>query len=299
MTDIECIDLNFNGRPGSIAAYLIPHPAGAVLVDAGPGSSLPHLRQALSARGFRPDQVTHVLLTHIHLDHAGTAGWFARQGARILVHPFGAPHLVNPERLLASARRIYGDRMEEKWGEFLPVPAERIEIVEDDAQLRIGGLEFRALHTPGHAEHHICYAFEDVCFTGDVGGVRKPGPFYVRLPFVPPETHLRKWRTSLERIRASGCTRIAVTHFGIHSGLTTHVDYALQVLDSVEKWMAAVMPEIPDGTTFQERYIAWLHEEGRRGGFEDALMTKYDVESPVNMGAAGLFRYWQKESGTK
>ena len=140
------------------------------------------------------------MLTHIHLDHAGSAGWWARQGAQIYVHPVGAPHLLNPEKLLASATRIYGDQMETLWGEFLPVPQSQLNVANDAEEIVIGNLHFIPINTPGHAEHHYAYLFEDICFTGDVGGVRIPGYPYLRVPMPPPELHMSKWRDSLTRL---------------------------------------------------------------------------------------------------
>ena len=125
-TDVITLDLNFQGKTQTIASYLIRHSSGVVLIESGPGSSITGLRTGLAANGLTVSDVTHVLLTHIHLDHAGAAGWLARQGAQIYVHPVGAPHMLNPEKLLASAGRIYGDQMEKLWGEFLPVPKERL-----------------------------------------------------------------------------------------------------------------------------------------------------------------------------
>src|SRR6185503_6218070 len=125
-TRVITLDLNFKGRPHAIASYLIRHNDGAVLIESGPGSTLPALEEGLAKEGLSPRNVTHVLLTHIHLDHAGAAGWLARQGAMIYVHRVGAPHMLYPEKLIASATRIYGDRMESLWGEFLPVPQDQL-----------------------------------------------------------------------------------------------------------------------------------------------------------------------------
>ena len=180
MPKVYVLDLEFQGVPGTIASYLIPHRRGVVLVECGPGSTLPHLEQALAAQGYGLDDVTDVLLTHIHLDHAGAAGALARRGATIHVHPVGAPHLANPEKLLASAGRIYGDQMETLWGEFLPVPEERLHVVEDEETVVIEGLRFLGLDTPGHAYHHHVYLHEGVCFSGDIGGVRLAGQRHLR-----------------------------------------------------------------------------------------------------------------------
>src|SRR6185503_16739075 len=172
-TRVITLDLNFQGRPHAIASYLIRPPKGdaAVLIESGPGSTLASLEAGLAREGLSPRDVTHVLLTHIHLDHAGAAGWLARQGAQIYVHPVGAPHMLNPQKLLASAARIYGDRMESLWGEFLPVPENRLKVPKDGETIVVGNLEFVPLHSPGHAEHHYAYMFEDMIFCGDVGGV--------------------------------------------------------------------------------------------------------------------------------
>src|SRR4030042_4609731 len=125
---VVTIDLKFMGRANAIAAYLIPHRRGAVLVECGPGSTTTALEVGLSENGFHAEDITDVLLTHIHLDHAGAAGWLARRGARIHVHSAGAPHLLDPEKLLSSAKRIYGDMMDRLWGDFLPVQAGQLNV---------------------------------------------------------------------------------------------------------------------------------------------------------------------------
>lgn len=294
MATIICIDTDLYGYKNAIAAYLIPYSHGAVLIDTGPGSTLGNLKSALAIQGIKLEHITHVLLTHIHLDHAGAAGWLARQGAQIYVHPIGAPHLLNPEKLLASARRIYGERMDDLWGKFLSVPATNLLEVQDGAEIAIGNIRIMALYTPGHADHHVSYFVQDTCFSGDAGGVRKPGPRYIRLPFVPPETHLGKWRNSLNRIKTMGCKRIALTHFGIYDDAQAHLELACRDLDMVEQWLETVMPEIPDVKTLQGRFTSWLHEQGQAMGLGEGLLKAYDFASPIPMGASGLFRYWHK-----
>ena len=123
--------------------------------------------------GFSLKDVTHVFLTHIHLDHAGAAGYLANQGAQIFVHPLGAPHMLNPEKLINSATRIYGELMDTLWGQFLAVPADKLTVLQDGDEVAIGKLRLTALDTPGHAEHHFAYVLDDICFSGDVGAVRK------------------------------------------------------------------------------------------------------------------------------
>jgi glyoxylase-like metal-dependent hydrolase (beta-lactamase superfamily II) len=294
MPSIDCIDLHFRYFDSSIASYVIRYPGGAVLVDPGPESTLDSLRAGLAALGLTTKDVSHVLLTHIHLDHAGAAGWFAGQGARVFVHPVGAPHALNPEKLIASAGRLYGDRMDELWGPIRPVPAGQLVEVQDGAQIEAGPLRFTALHTPGHAEHHIAYLFEDAVFSGDVGGVRMAGPFYLRLPFVPPETDLGKWRLSLERIRAADPRRIAPTHFGVYPDAREHLALALRQLGEVEAWLETVLPEVPDAEALYAQLVPWMHEQGLALGLDESLLAAYDQASPAKMAASGLFRYWQK-----
>src|SRR5512139_1707580 len=147
---IVTLDLNFQGRPHAIASYLIRNGDAVVLIESGPGSTLTALEAGLAKEGLSPRDVTHVLLTHIHLDHAGAAGWLAKQGAEIYVHPVGAPHMLNPEKLISSATRIYGDKMGLLWGEFLPVPENQLMIPNDAEEIVIGNLRFLPINTPGH-----------------------------------------------------------------------------------------------------------------------------------------------------
>lgn len=295
---LQTLDMNFNGTPGAIAVYLVPHAHGAVLIECGPGSTQAALQAGVEARGFRLEEVTDVLLTHIHLDHAGAAGWLANKGARIHVHPVGAPHLLNPEKLLASAARIYGDRMDELWGEFLPVPADRLAVVEDNQIIEIEGLRFRALDTPGHAYHHHVYIHDDLIFTGDIGGVRIGGTRHLRMPMPPPEFHLELWRESLHRLQrelaAGSFSRLAPTHFGVYTDPGWHFAAALQALDEVEIWMHRVMAADPDTETLKELFTTWARERSLRYGIDAGLLDPLETANPSWMSAYGIHRYWHK-----
>jgi glyoxylase-like metal-dependent hydrolase (beta-lactamase superfamily II) len=294
MAEITPLDLKFEGKPEIIAVFIIPYSGGAVLVDPGPESGLENLLAGLHARGLGPETVTHVLLTHIHLDHAGAAGWFAAHGARVLVHPVGLPHLANPGKLLASAERIYGGRMQALWGRVLPVPEALLGAVQDEEVIAIGELRFKVLFTPGHAEHHACFILDAIGFTGDAGGVRVPGSLNVRLPFVPPETDLVRWRESLVRLRKEGFRNIALTHYGIFNDAGWHLDRGVEFLDELEAWLEGVMADNPPFEVLLEKYIAWLHARDRRLGLAGDLIPAYDHAAPVRMGAQGLYRYWHK-----
>jgi glyoxylase-like metal-dependent hydrolase (beta-lactamase superfamily II) len=264
---IHPIDLHFQGSPEAIAAYLVIGPEGPVLVETGPGSSLPALQDGLAQHGVRPADIRDVLVTHIHLDHAGAAGWWARQGARIHVHQVGAPHLIDPERLLASARRIYGDAMDSLWGEFLASPAEKVHGLRDGDVVEAGGLHFTAFDTPGHARHHMLYRLEDVAFTGDLAGIRLGGRPYLRLPTPPPEFDLPAWLASLDRARAEKFSRLYLTHFG--------------VVDDVEGHWAEVESRLHEYTDFAGRELA-------RGAERDVILAAFEAREAARQAAAGL-----------
>jgi glyoxylase-like metal-dependent hydrolase (beta-lactamase superfamily II) len=293
-SDIVTIDLNFQNKTQAIASYLIRHNDGAVLIESGPGSTLPALEAALAKENLSPRDITHVLLTHIHLDHAGAAGWLAKQGAQIYVHPNGAPHLINPEKLIASATRIYGDKMDQLWGEILPVPENQLTVPNDAEEIVIGTLHFLPVNTPGHAEHHYSYLFEDVCFCGDVGGVRIPGYVYLRAPMPPPELHFGRWRESIARLKSLKFQRIAPTHFGIFDDATWQLAEMDKALTDVEKWLEIVMSREPSIEDLRESFSIWMQEQGKMKNLSEDVIRAYALANPVAMSADGLMRYWKK-----
>ncbi len=294
MNPIHTLDLNFQGVPHAIAVYAIPHKDGVALVESGPGSTLANLDAALRQAGFAPEQVTDVLLTHIHLDHAGAAGALARRGARIHVHPRGAKHMLNPEKLLASAKRIYQDDMDRLWGDFLPVPEAQLHVVADEEEIEIGGLRFVALDTPGHANHHYAYLFEGACFTGDVGGVRMPGPPHLRLPMPPPDFHIEKWRASIARLQQADIRRIIPTHFGIFDDPAWHLPRLVEELDAVERFLESFMPADPPLEEIDRRFTAWAEARSRAEGVPDEVIAIYETANPSWMSPWGMQRYWRK-----
>jgi glyoxylase-like metal-dependent hydrolase (beta-lactamase superfamily II) len=295
-TRVITLDLKFQGRPHAIASYLIRDGDSVVLIESGPGSTVPGLEVALAAEGLSPQQVTHVLLTHIHLDHAGAAGWLARQGSEVYVHPVGAPHMLHPEKLLASAARIYGDRMESLWGEFLPVLEEKLHVAEDRQEIDIGNLQFMPINTPGHAEHHYAYLFEDICFSGDVGGVRIPGYQYLRVPLVPPELNLERWHASMKRLRQETFSHIAPTHFGIYDDPEWQLREVDKSLDDAERWLEKTMSEDPSAPIedLRESFTDWMVEQATEMGLSEDVVNAFTVANPPGMSADGLVRYWKK-----
>lgn len=293
-THIVTLDLNFQGRPHAIASYLIRSGDAVVLIESGPGSTLAGLEAGLAKENLSPRDVTHVLLTHIHLDHAGAAGWMAKQGAQIYVHPVGAPHMLNPEKLIASATRIYGDRMQTLWGEFLPVPEEQLVIPNDAEEIVIGNLRFIPLNTPGHAEHHYSYLFENIVFSGDVGGVRIPGYQYLRVPMPPPELHIERWHESIARLRKEKPARIAPTHFGIFDDVEWHLLEVEKGLDSAALWLEETMPSDPPVEGLRQSFTDWMMKEGEQIGLDPETVKVYELANPLGMSADGLLRYWKK-----
>ena len=295
-TRVITLDLKFQGRPQAIASYLIRSGDAVVLVESGPGSTLPGLEAGLAKEGLSPGDVTHLLLTHIHLDHAGAAGWLAHQDTEVYVHPVGAPHMLNPEKLIASATRIYGDRMDSLWGEFLPVPEDKMKVVGDREEIELGDLRFLPINTPGHAEHHYAYLFEDICFTGDVVGVRIPGYPYLRVPMVPPELHLERWRDSIKRLREEKIAHIAPTHFGIYDDPEWQLREVEKGLDSAERWLEQTMSEDPSIPieALRESFTDWMVEQATEMGLSEDVVNAFTVANPPGMSADGLLRYWKK-----
>jgi glyoxylase-like metal-dependent hydrolase (beta-lactamase superfamily II) len=252
----------------------------------------------LQAHNLSAADITDVFLTHIHLDHAGAAGWLARQGARIHVHPLGAPHLLDPEKLLASAERIYADKMQALWGEFLPVPEEHLSVQQDGDTVEVGGLRIRALDTPGHAIHHFVYLVDGTCFSGDIGGVRLSKLPYIRVPMPPPEFHLELWRASLKRLQAEflrgSFTRIAPTHFGFYNDVAWHLETLQRTLDDVEEWILQIMPADPPIEQINEQFLAWTRQRSLEHGLDSASLEAFETANPSVMSPYGIQRYWRK-----
>lgn len=293
------IDHHFQGVPGVIASYLlVGHGDGELaLVEAGPGSTTETLLAGVRAAGFDPGAIRHVLLTHIHLDHAGAAGSLARRlsHARVYVHRLGAAHLMDPAKLLASATRIYGDRMETLWGPVLPVPPERLVVLDDDTPVRFAGRTLWALDTPGHAVHHLAFHEEErgTLYTGDIAAVRLGGTAYVRPPTPPPELDLPAWRRSVGRLRSLGCERLCLTHFGEYEDVDWHFDDLLARLFHWAGWVEARLEAGADPATI----TAELEQRGEsemRQLIGEALSRPYELATNYRMSVDGFARYFRK-----
>ena len=213
-------DLMHRGRPRVIATAVIQSPAGVALVDPGPTSCLETLRSALADAGIAIADVRALLLTHIHLDHAGATGSLLRENPDIAVyvHERGAPHMIDPSKLLASAARLYGDEMDALWGPFLPVPEASVRVLAGGERIEAADRRFDVAYTPGHASHHVSFLDREsgIAFVGDVAGVRTGHELFVLPPTPPPDIDVEIWAQSIELVRQWRASTLLVTHFGAH-----------------------------------------------------------------------------------
>ncbi|MFN7018215.1 MAG: MBL fold metallo-hydrolase [Fimbriimonadales bacterium] len=294
----ELIDLQFLGYPLAIAAYLLDDGVEAALVEVGPTSTAETLLRAVRARGVPLERLRYLIVTHIHLDHAGALGWLLQRlpHATAYVHPVGAPHMVDPSRLISSASRLYGGMMERLWGEVVPVPQERLRVVRDGERITVAGRTLLAVDTPGHARHHHVYLDEatGVLFAGDVAGVRMPGAAYVRPPTPPPELDIEAWQASLAKLRALPIRQLALTHFGIYDDVERHLnELEARLLD----WAAFTRHLIEQGVSDNE-LIQHLRDYGdaemRQLGADP---SNYDLGAGYELIALGFARYWRKKLG--
>ena len=271
------LDLLHLGRERVIGAYLLETEDGLALFDCGPSTCVSALKERLSERGLELGDIRHLLLSHIHLDHAGAAGTLVREHPALQVHvsPIGAPHLLDPSRLERSARRLYGDEFDTLWGELAPVPPENVHETED----RVLGLECFA--SPGHASHHVCYLDADgTLWAGDAAGVRVQPSSFVLPPTPPPEFDLDTWERTLNEIEARGPERLALIHFGVADDPAGHL---AELRGRLRSWTERV----GEGASEEEFEAAALAELG-----DDA--PPYEQAMPFWQSYAGLRRYWDK-----
>src|ERR1700730_17398313 len=299
---IHILDTRQLGHAGIVAATALETDDGIALFDTGPESTLDNVMVYLRKAGFEASDVRHVFLSHIHFDHAGAAWRFAQSGATIYVHPRGAPHLIDPTKLVESATRIFGDDMERLWGRFAPVPAERVKILEDNEVVRVAPFEIRAIATPGHASHHHVYHWDDNVFGGDIAGVRigngPPIP-----PMVPPELNIESWRESIAKIRALNATNLYLPHFGkITGSVSKHLDQVDERVVRWSEWFRERIRADDDEAKLRSAFAELEHSE--INGFASAdsspvtrhspLIDAYEAADPSYMAVGAAIRYWKK-----
>jgi glyoxylase-like metal-dependent hydrolase (beta-lactamase superfamily II) len=292
---LHILDVHFH-TPETIACLALEAGEGRwVIVDPGPYSTYPNLVAAMAQKGFGPQDVEAVLLTHIHFDHAGAAWAFAELGAHVYVHPKGYAHMQDPTKLVQSATRIYGDQMDVLWGKLLPIAPTHLHEVADYQVLEIGKLQFMAHYTPGHAVHHIAWQWEDHLFAGDVAGARIPGGT-VQPPCPPPDIHLGDWDVSIERMRKLQPKYLYPTHFGCYTDVADHLD---QLQERLHGWAAWVKQEMEAGKNAGEMtgpFSEWAAQQLRDSGASDPVIERYNWANPAFMSVFGLVRYWTKQA---
>ncbi|HEX3267182.1 MAG TPA: MBL fold metallo-hydrolase [Gaiellaceae bacterium] len=275
----EPLDLRHLGRERVIGSYLVETEDGPALFDCGPATCVDELKARLAERGLALRNLRHLLLSHIHLDHAGAAGVLVREHPELTVHvsAIGAPHLIDPSRLEASARRLYGDEFDTLWGELAPVSEENIVIAEGD----VVGLE--CFPSPGHASHHVCYlAADGTLYVGDAAGVRILPSRFVLPPTPPPEVDLEAWDSTIDAILEHAPERLALIHFGVADDPEEHLQ---QLRQRLEDWSTRVRHGVAK-EEFEQLARADLGSD--RDAYEHAM--------PFWQSYAGLKRYWEKRA---
>lgn len=290
-SDIGALDLNYLGLPKQICTGVVPTRTGFVLVDCGPAVSLDRLQEELADLGLALPDLRAILLTHIHLDHAGGAGTLARLApqARVYVHGAkGLPHLVDPERLLNSARKLYGDRLETWFGPMEPIAQSTVTPLAGGESIDLDGRRFQVIATPGHASHHLAFVDSETrtLFAGDSAGLRAPSSEII-IPYTPPpDIDLEMWRESLARMREARPAALFLTHFGVFLDALDHLarfEAGLGQSSELAREIAATDLDLePAGEEFERRSPL-----PRQHGFES-------VTSLAHCGR-GLVRYWRKK----
>ncbi len=294
---ISTLDLRFLGEKRAIAAFLIEkRGCPPALVETGPHSTLPILEEELFKKGLRLADIGHVFLTHIHLDHAGAAWAFAREGAKIHVHPAGARHLIDPSRLMASASQIYGDQMETLWGRMEAIAPELVSQPGHGEKIAVGSLELTAWHTPGHAVHHIAWQAGRKLFTGDVAGV-KIGRGPVVPPCPPPDINIEDWLASIELMSKLDVDDLFLTHFGRISDRSSHLDALAERLRGYSDWMRPYFEKGVPQAEIVLVFTEFIKKELAENRVGRAGLRKYAAANPPEMSVAGLMRYWSKKGG--
>jgi glyoxylase-like metal-dependent hydrolase (beta-lactamase superfamily II) len=294
---VHFIDLKFRGMPRVIGTAAIEGPSGVTLVDPGPTSCLPALESGLQDVKLRLDDVRTILLTHIHLDHAGATGTLLERlpAAVAYVHERGAPHMIDPSKLLASATRLYGANMDRLWGAFVPVPARRLRVLAGGERLDVGGRSYDVAYTPGHASHHVSYldAGNGAAYVGDTAGVRIAGG-YIKAPTPPPDIDLEAWERSIQIFENWRPSSLVLTHFGSVDQVGDHLRELRGALDRTARLVRSTLES--EGTDEERirRFSEDLRADARRA-LSEADAASAEAAAPFDQLWLGLARYWRKK----
>ncbi len=294
---LSLVDVNFRGHSRVIAAGVLDTEAGLAIVDPGPTSTLATLEKKLRTAGADIGDVRVLLLTHIHLDHAGASGTMVRRNPRIqvYVHERGAPHMADPEKLLKSATRLYGSDMDRLWGRFEAVPRDRLRVLTGGERLDFSNVQLDVAYTPGHASHHVSYfdSANGVAFVGDTMGMRIANAPFIYPPTPPPDIDVELWGESIARVMSWRPERLFLTHFGISEGVEEHVQQFHQRLSA---WSDSVRTSLSDDGDDDTRATAFAQavDAELRTVVSEEVAGQYTLGGPPEQCWMGLARYWRK-----
>jgi glyoxylase-like metal-dependent hydrolase (beta-lactamase superfamily II) len=299
MSEITILDMNWVGRPHSVAAALLESNGHRAIIDPGPESTYATLCERLRSRGLSVAQLDAILLTHIHLDHAGATGSLVRENPRlaVYVHTLGAPHMIDPSRLLASAARLWPDNLHQLFGETLPVPKENLSILEGGETLTLGARRLEVAYTPGHASHHVSYfdAAEGVAFVGDTTGIRIDNGSYILPATPPPDINLEIWENSFAVILARRPSRLFLTHFGYAENPARHIDDFRRRLHRWADLAAEILRSAPGESEAKETFVARAQAEMQELlGLQEA--EHHAFTAGLDLSFLGLARYLRKRA---
>ena len=299
MHKITTLDDNWMGRPKSIGTALLESDGHRAIVDPGPGSTLDTLKKQLRAHGASVSDLNTILLTHIHLDHAGATGALVRENPKlaVYVHKLGAPHMIDPSKLLASAARLWPDNLQQLFGEAVPVPAENLRILEGGETIPLGSRKIEVAYTPGHASHHVSY-FEDaegVAFVGDTTGIKIEGHSYVMPATPPPDIDLKIWDGSFATILERKPKRLFLTHFGYSDNPASHI---AQFRERLHRWMEMTENILQSASSDQAAMESFMTkacaEIGQHLPPQD--VDQYAATAGLNLSFLGLARHARKRA---
>ncbi len=297
------ISLPFQGEEEIIGSYLLAGNGELALVDPGPGSTLEALLEGLSTTGFDPQDLTHILATHVHLDHAGSVGSLARRLPRtkVYVHKLGAPHLLDPGKLIASAQRIYGERMQQLWGSIEAVPEEQLTTLEGNEIINVAGRRLEVHYAPGHAVHHVIFfdAHSGELFAGDVAGVRLQDIDFVRPPTPPPDLDLEDWSASLDLLKRLRPDVLYLGHYGAVTNIIPHISSLRERLYGWGDFVLRAMNEDKSEEEITALLIKQANPELERVSRTFQDVVRYDIAANYPMTVQGYMRYWRKKHPEK
>jgi glyoxylase-like metal-dependent hydrolase (beta-lactamase superfamily II) len=299
MPSITTLDNLWTGRPHTIAAGLLESDGHRSIVDPGPGSTLETFREDLRAQGIGVGDLDAILLTHIHLDHAGATGALVRENPRlaVYVHKLGAPHVMDPSKLLASAQRLWPNDLQRLFGEVLPVPAENLRILEGGETLTLGARQLEVVYTPGHASHHVSYfdQAEGVAFVGDTAGVRIEGNSFVMPATPPPDIDLESWDKSFAAILDRKPARLFLTHYGYSDNPSEHISLFRERLHRWAALTAEILRTAASDSAAMDSFMSATFAEISQH-LQGGEAEHYAFSAGLNLSFLGLARYLRKRA---